>query len=232
MEPESHKVEKKSGWIKIALIVVAVACLTSVLTIWMAKLYLFPTEFKPVHLNAQEEKDLDSKIKALTGHAQGPAGAPTEKGDSTSSKTTTPPLTPERYSEKNANRRIQLSQREINGLLSKNNDMAKKLAIHLSDDLASAKLLVPLDPDLPLFGGKTLKVTAGMELRYADQKPVAILRGVSVWGVPIPNAWLGGIKNIDLFQEFGMDQGFWHTFAAGVEDIQIEDSQLTIQLKP
>jgi hypothetical protein len=110
--------------------------------------------------------------------------------------------------------------------------MAKKLAIDLSDDLASAKLLVPLDPELPLFGGKTLKVTAGMELRYNNQRPVAILRGVSIWGVPIPNAWLGGIKNIDLFQEFGMDQGFWYTIAAGVEDIHIEDGKLTIQLKP
>ncbi len=232
MESDRPMAEKKSGWLKITMIVVAVACLTSVLTIWMAKLYLFPTEFKPVVLNAQEQKHLDTKIKALTGHAQGPAGKPAQKRISAASKTTSPPVTPERYSENNANRRIQLSQREINGLLSKNTEMARKFAIHLSDDLASAKLLVPLDPELPLFGGKTLKVTAGMELRYAGQRPVAILRGVSIWGVPIPNAWLGGIKNIDLFREFGMDQGFWHTFAAGVEDIQIANGQLTIQLKP
>jgi len=232
MESETPEVEKKSSWIKVALIVVVVACLTSVLTIWMAKLYLFPTEFKPVHLNAREEKVLDTKIKALAGDVAS-SGTPSTEGRNaspTSSKSES--LTPERYSEKNAQRRIQLSQREINGLLSKNTDMAKKLAIHLSDDLASAKLIVPLDPDLPLFGGKTLKVTAGMELRYANQRPVAILLGVSIWGVPIPNAWLGGIKNYDLVQEFGMDQGFWHTFAAGVEDIQIADGHLTIQLKP
>ena len=110
--------------------------------------------------------------------------------------------------------------------------MARKLVIDLSEDLASAKLLVPLDPELPFLGGKTLKVTAGMELRYSDRKPVAILRGVSLWGVPIPNEWLGGIKNIDLVREFGNDHGFWNKLAAGIEHIQIEDGNLTIKLKP
>ena len=213
--------DKKGGCLKIALIVICVACLTSVLTVWLAKLYLFPKEFKPVHLNAQEVQALDTKIKAITTENTYPPEAH-QKED----------LTPERYTEKNANREIRHTERELNGLLAKNTDMAKKLAIDLSDDLASAKLLIPLDPELPFFGGKTLKVTAGMELRYNNQRPVAILKGVSIWGVPIPNEWLGGIKNIDLFREFGMDQGFWHTFAAGVDDIHIENGKLTIRLKP
>jgi len=38
-------------------------------------------------------------------------------------------------------------------------------------------------------------------------------------GVPIPNAWLGGIKNIDLVKEFGADKGFWKTFSDGVENL-------------
>jgi hypothetical protein len=28
-----------------------------------------------------------------------------------------------------------------------------------------------------------------------------LLRGVSVWGESTPNAWLGGLKNVDLVQE-------------------------------
>jgi hypothetical protein len=229
--PQGRK--KKSGCLKIALIVICAACLTSVLTIWMAKLYLFPKEFKPVHLSAREEQVLRTKIKAITTDTS-PPGGKTDRGR------VLPPsegqqkehLTPERYSEANASREIRLTERELNSLLAKNTDMAKKLAIDLSDDLASAKLLIPLDPEFPFFGGKTLKVTAGMELRYSNERPVAILRGVSIWGVPIPNEWLGGIKNIDLFREFGMDQGIWHTFAAGVDDIQIENGKLTIRLKP
>lgn len=52
--------------------------------------------------------------------------------------------------------------------------------------------------------------------------PVIILRGVSIWGVSIPNAWLGNMKNIDLIQEFGSDRGFWKGFADGVEEIEVK----------
>jgi hypothetical protein len=233
MDIDSPEEKKKGGCLKIGLIMVAVAVVTSIVTLWVAKVYLFPKEFKPVQLNAREEKALDSKIDALTSRSQ------QTKGQTRGVRRQTQPrkepqddLTPEPYSEKDADREIHLTERELNGLLAKNTDLARKLAIDLSDDLASAKLLLPLDPDLPFFGGKTLKVTAGMELRYADQQPVAILRGVSIWGVPIPNEWLGGIKNIDLVREFGMDHGLWRSFAAGIEHIRIENGSLRIKLKP
>ena len=76
-----------------------------------------------------------------------------------------------------------------------------------------------------------LKVTAGLELRFAEGRPVVALRGISLWGVPIPNAWLGGIKNIDLVKEFGGQGGFWQAFAAGVEDIRVEEGRLTVRLR-
>ena len=34
----------------------------------------------------------------------------------------------------------------------------------MSDNLMSAKLLVPIDQDFPLLGGKTLRVTGGLEV--------------------------------------------------------------------
>lgn len=233
LELESPKPEKKGGCLKIGLIVLGAACLTSVLTIVLAKIFLFPTAFKPVELSTREEQVLNTKIDAISSVAPQKTRRPRKTGTAKrSGKNQSETLTPEPYSEANASREIHLTERELNGLLAKNTDLARKLAIDLSDDLASAKLLVPLDPEFPFLGGKTLKVTAGMELRYADQRPVVILRGVSIWGVPIPNAWLGGIKNIDLVREFGMNHGFWHAFAAGVEDIRIEEGQLTVKLKP
>ena len=50
-------------------------------------------------------------------------------------------------------------------------------------------------------------------------------------GVPIPNAWLGGLKNIDLINEFGGERGFWKSFAEGVDNISIEEGQMKIKLK-
>ena len=105
------------------------------------------------------------------------------------------------------------------------------MAIDLEPDLASARLRIPLDPDLPFFGGKILRAAAGLELKYQQAKPVVILKGVTVWGVAIPNAWLGNLKNVDLVQEFGDEKGFWKSFSEGVEHIVIESGKATIKLK-
>ena len=102
--------------------------------------------------------------------------------------------------------------------------------VHLSQDQASIKLLIDLDPDFPFFGGKTLKVSGATALSYSNDRPVVIMQGVSVWGVPIPNAWLGGLKNIDLVREFGGGEGFWKALADGIEDIRVQDGKLLIQL--
>ena len=88
-----------------------------------------------------------------------------------------------------------------------------------------------LDPDFPVLGGKTLKVTAGMEIKLSNGKPSFILKGVSVWGVPIPNAWLGNLKNTDLNKEFGEAGGFWQAINEGVEEIAVKEGKLHIKLK-
>ena len=82
------------------------------------------------------------------------------------------------------------------------------------------------------MGGRTLRVSAGVEMAFSQGRPRVILKGVTVMGVPIPNAWLGNLKNIDLIREFGDSQGFWKSFADGVEDIHVEDGRLMVKLKP
>ena len=60
---------------------------------------------------------------------------------------------------------------------------------------------------------------------------MVILRGVSVMGIPVPNAWLGNLKNVDLVEQFGDGSGFWKRFADGVELIEIDDGKLHVKLK-
>lgn len=214
-----------SGWQVVTFVLLAIL-LTLGMTLWIGYLTLFPGEFTPVTLNAREQRILDEKIQNLERLQDRPAvnHAPRSISDAA-------PLKPEPYSEAGASREISLSEKELNALIATNTDLASRLAIDLSDDLASAKLLVPLDPNAPILGGKTLKLSAGMELRYAEGKPVVMLRGVSIWGVPLPNAWLGGIKNIDLIQEFGTEPGFWQAFAEGVEEIEVKEGRVRIRLK-
>lgn len=214
---------------KVALIVFITVLATLGASYWFLKTYIFAREFTPVELSAREERVLDGKLRVL-GYQ--PDTAPADRtAPSKDEFDEHGALKPERYSEAGARREVNFSEREVNALLAKNTDLARKLAIDLSDDLVSAKLLVPMDPDFPVLGGKTLRFNAGVEMAYVNGKPVVLLKGVSIMGVPVPNAWLGGLKNVDLVTEFGTSSGFWKSFSEGVEDIRVEDGRIKIKLK-
>lgn len=212
---------RRFGCFHLFLVALIAAVTTAVIGFFVFKAVLFPKAFQPVQLNPMEEQVLQSKLDRIDFKLE-----PEEEVVDAAGQ-----LKPEAYSEEGADRTIRFTERELNALLAKNTDLADKLAIDLSPDLVSAKLLIPLDEDFPVLGGKTLRVKAGVIFRYADGQPKIMLRGVMVMGVPLPNAWLGGLKNIDVVREFGGDEGFWQAFAAGVESLRVEDGHLALTLK-
>jgi hypothetical protein len=225
---------KRFGCLQVFGLIVVAVIITAGTTVLIFKTYFFPSEFKPVTLNPREEQVLAAKIENLDIIG---VDANLQKKDSLKKPSkadrfdSNGNLEPEPYSEKNIKREIIFTERELNALLAKNTDLARKLAIDLSDDLVSAKLLVPVDKDFPVLGGKILRVRTGVAFKYLEGKPVVILKGITIMGIPLPNAWLGGIKNIDLVKEFGTDKGFWKTFSDGVEDIKVREGHLKITLK-
>jgi hypothetical protein len=234
---EEPRKRRLGGW-HIFLIVLITILVTAAITFWLVRTWIFPSEFRPVELSAKEEQVLESKLEQLdtlqAGRTRGSAKAAKRNREAVATGNGTDAaqvLEPEPYSEEGADRSISLSERELNALLARNTDLARKLAIDLSDNLMSAKLLVHVDEDFPVLGGQILKVRAGMELAYRNNRPVAILKGVSIMGVPVPSAWLGGMKNIDLVEYYGADSGFWKTFADGVDNIQVRDGYLTMVLR-
>lgn len=224
MEPTKEKSGLSTA--KVFGIVLAAMLLTMIATLFLIKTWLFPQPFTPVVLSQAEEQRLERKLerfeqwgeRSASSQQSNPAISPED-------------LTPEPYSEEGASREIRLSERELNGLIAQNTDMAQRMAIDFSQDLVSVKLLIPVDPDFPIMGGKVLKVRAGAEMAFRQGRPVVILRGISLMGVPLPNAWLGGLKNIDLIDVFGTDPGFWKSFADGVEAIEVREGSLRIVLR-
>ncbi len=211
---ESASGRPGNGWHTFGIVVITVA-VTLAAGYWYVTTYLFPEQFKPVVLNEADRQELDRKLRRLgaTGSA---------KSESAQA---------EPYSEEGARREVYLTEKELNALLANNTDLASKLAIDLSENLASAVLLVDVDPDFPLLGGKTIKVTGGMEFRLVDGRPSAALKGISIWGIPLPNAWLGNLKNVDLLGEFGRSGGFWQAIREGVAEIEVEEGRLRIRLR-
>jgi len=230
MENEQSTVAEKQksfSWFKLFFVVCGAMIVSGAILLGVAFFFLFPREFKPVHLNPGEEKILQRKLNNFEGGHR--IQDSPKKG--TSNLAATDDLKPAPYSEVGARREIVFSEREVNSLLAKNTELAKKLAIDFSEDLASAKLILPVDPDFPVLGGKTIKASAGVELSFRSGRPLVILRGISIWGVPIPNAWLGNLKNVDLIERFGHNPGFWKGFAAGIKEIKVTDGRLLIILK-
>ena len=218
MENDAKRVRGGLRWPVVALIVIATIAATAGLTYWLLSHYLFLKEFKPVQLQPKEEQVLNSKLRAIGIDVKAERPKPL-------------PLKPEPYSEIDAKREIGFSERELNAMLAKNTDLAHKLAIDLSNDLISAKLLFPVEEAFPIIGGKTIRVSAGVAIAYRNNRPIVKLKGISVMGVPLPNAWLGNLKNVDLVEEFGDGRGFWKAFADGVEYIHIADGRLMVKLK-
>ena len=122
---------------------------------------------------------------------------------------------------------IVLTERELNGLLNQNTALGKSVSFELATNEVHARVETDLDPNLPLVGGKHLKARARFLVNHAPGKPVLVLDDVTVWGISLPNDWLGGLKGHDLLGELlgGKDGGI-----AGVEEFKVEPGRLVIRL--
>lgn len=230
MDTRDNQAKRGFSGAQVLLIVLAVMLLTAVVSFFIIRSYIFPSPFTPVTLSAKEEKKLEAKLETLGWDVS--SSQSSQNKSNGSQKGGSNDLTPEPYRELDGDRQVTFSEKEVNAMIGRSPDFAQRLAIDFSSNLASAKMLIPIPEDFPIMAGETLRVNAGLNI-HLDQRrrPVVSLAGVSLMGVPIPNAWLGNMKQVNLVSEFG-DSGFWNAFADGVEDIEIRDGELYIKLKP
>nr|WP_284047570.1 hypothetical protein [Guyparkeria hydrothermalis] len=222
----------------VSLVILGTVIVTVVVGALLARYVLFPEHFEPVQLDAAEEQVLEQKLDTLGVRADsGPRHGPGDRfAPRTDEFDAQGRLRPEPYDEPtDGPREVHFDERELNALIARDPELARRLAIDLSRDLVSVKLLVPLPPDFPVMGGQTLRLTAGAEVhevvgRDGQPRLAVIVTGVSLWGVPLPNAWIGGLKGVDLVEQFGDDPGFWRALADGVESVQVEEGELVLRL--
>jgi len=222
------KNQTKSKWPRILGIIALFFIVVITVSVWWIKHNLYANPFNPTKLNEREQQVLNTKLERLEQSFQKQGKF---SGTRTDEEMTKGRLEPEDYTEDPARREIRISQKELNALIAKDEKAARQIAINLSDDMISLKLIIPVDKDIPFLGGKTLRLSCGVTLRHEAGKPVVALRGVSIGGIPIPNAWLGNLKNVDLVHEFNGQHGFWGTLSKGVEDIKVSNGSLRIKLR-
>jgi hypothetical protein len=223
---ESATPKFRFGLLQVLGIVALGVVITALLTAWWVKHYIYASKFTPTVLTIKEQKALDSKLAKLEATSN-----KTPAGSKKKSPEIGAPLKPEAYSEESAKREIRFTEKELNALIANNPEVAQRVAIDLSDNLISVKLVIPMDEEIPVLGGKTLRLNLGVILGYENGRPVVALKGVSLGGIPIPNAWLGNLKNRNLVKEFGSEAGFWKLFSDGVADLKVQEGHIFIQLK-
>lgn len=221
---QAEATRKGLGCFSVLGLMLLTVVISVAVTVWALNVFLFPKQFEPVQLSASEEQALEQKLEVFEGYAVSKSSSSEEGGQSAT-------FEPLPYSEQGADRMLSLTERELNAILANNTELADKIAIDLSDDLVSARLRIPMDPDFPFFGGKLLKARAGVEIKFEQERPAVVLKGISVMGVPVPNAWLGGLKNVDLVERFGQTEGFWKSFSGGVDHVQVVEGALQVTLK-
>ncbi len=223
--------QKRFGCLQVALILLLGMIFTVAVTIFVLKKFMSPDEFTPTVLSQQEEQILEGKLARFESLEISDENIDNIELEIRDAETDPDSMVPGVYSEEGARREVFFTEKELNSMIAGNTDMARQVALDLSDDLVSAKVRIPVPEDFPLFSGKTIRGRAGLKMAFENGRPIIVLKGVSIMGVPIPNAWLGGLKNVDLIEEFGDEEGFWKNFAAGVEYVQVKEGQIQLKLK-
>lgn len=201
--PAPIRTERRQPW---ALIVLLILALIGAGLWGLARLQSGQPE--PVTLDAREETILDAKLEAVA--------SPTDPDQ---------PLVAEIYQETDAARVIRFSERELNALIARDRDLAGRVAVRLSPGQVSTRVRIDVPADVTLLGGRVLNVRSGVRIELADEGLTARLIGVSVAGVPLPAAWLGGLKDEDLLALTA-----FRGLGAGIEHLEVGEGELILRL--
>ena len=124
---------------------------------------------------------------------------------------------------------IVFTERELNGLLNENTALGEQLKLELATNAVHARIQADIPKDSPFLPGKTLRGKARFMISSQEGHPSLILDDVTIWGVSLPNAWLGDFKGKNLLGALLSSSGT-SISTIGIEDISVSNGRLTIQL--
>lgn len=200
----------RSGWKKpllvTACVVLGIGAVGAASAAWWYHDNLSTSPFRAVQLSQTEAQVLDQKVDTL-------------KGKITPAEPVTDPA-----------KTLILSEREINGYLQEQG-LGEQFKVSIKNGVIAATALVPLDKDVPVLGGSTVRVKIAFNTKVDDQHHMAFsLADLTVGGISLPNAWLGNLKGLNLLANNNSDDEILKGFAAGIKDFQVRDGEVRVVL--
>lgn len=215
------------------LALVLLICASVAITLWWIQ-----RPIKPVVLSAPEKAAVEEKLRRLDG-TQLPAAprvaAPIRAAEAES---------PARVAASDAGPKpgqdrpyvpgskvLTLTERELNGLLNANTDLGKTVRLELGRDAINAYLAVPIPEDFPIGGGRIFRARGRFRVSLGNGgAPFAVLEDVTVFGLSLPKAWLGGLKGENLISQ-AVGEGKGTPVFRGVKSLRIEPGALVLEVE-
>ena len=218
---------KKRGCLFWGSIIALVLLLIIGLGIWGIVRSLRPTPIQPTELTEQEEQVLEGKLEILRQGAERSdelaAEPPRDSRDL--------PVTVDAEEDPDFVRKpIVITEREINGMLDTNTELGDKVRVTLTRDRVLLKIVVPVPPEYPVIGGKTLRLAARARASLEDEQLEIRLEKISFSGIPVPNAWLMDLQDMNLVDTVFPDEEMQAAFTEGIESFEIRNGEMEILL--
>jgi len=188
---------------------------------------------KPVVLSSRERAAVEEKLRFAGGevHASPAGRAPKGAAPSSLDSAATDGARATDRTYVPGSKVFKITEREINGLLNANTDLGKSVRLEFATDAISAYVVVPIPNDFPVGGGKMFRARSRFRVSLGnDGAPYAILDDVTVFGLSLPKAWLGGLKGENLLcQATGQRNG--KPVLRGLKSLHVEPGALVLEVE-
>jgi hypothetical protein len=219
--PTGTPVPKRRPWLLygcgLLLGLLLLICATVAITVWYIQ-----RPIKPVVLSAAEKAAVDVKLEHLDAVSQDRSRPKVPDGAITLPKPDRPYVPGSKV--------LRLTERELNGLLNANTDLGKTVRLELAQDAINAYVAAPIPEDVPVLGGKMFRARGRFRLSVATgEPPYAVLEDVTVFGLSLPKAWLGGLKGKNLLAE-AVGERHGAPALRGVKSLRVEPGALVLEV--
>ncbi len=170
-----------------------------------------PAPFKPVALTSQEQAAFEQKLAVFSGNAA-PVAEPAPVTDL-------------------EKRTLVITEKEVNAWLAKN-DLGENVQVRFKDGKITGAIILQLPEEFPMLAGQKIRASLAFVAHLNDASRDLALQvdDVTVGGMPLPNAWVGDIKGMNLVDESARVDPAMEKFLKGIRQFEIRDGLAVVKL--